>query len=77
MVNVGRAFDARNGIAFQEQPKDGPSPFDGEIHPLQRLIAGINKQSSALPTLIPLPPPALPKFPTLGPATVTRHAISS
>ena len=38
VVNFGNAFDARYGVAFQQEPQNHLGLLDGQVHPVQRLL---------------------------------------
>jgi hypothetical protein len=67
------SFDARNGIAFEQEAENHFSFFDWEVHPIQRLVAGIRENLSALGALVALAGAAFTEFAAFRTAVVTGH----
>jgi len=78
VVNFCRALDAGNAIAFQQELENHLGFFDGQIHAVQRVVAGVREYLAALIALVALAVTALAKFSTFDTAIVAGHCeISS
>ncbi len=56
------AFYARNGIAFEQETENHFRLLDWQVHPVQRLVAGVRENLTALGALVALAVLALTEF---------------
>jgi hypothetical protein len=73
VVNIGCSFDARHAVTFEQETEHHFSLFDGQVHPIEAVIAGIRENLAALRTLVALAVITLSEFPAFGTAIMAGH----
>ena len=77
MVHFRGTFDARNGVAFEQETEDHFGLFDWQVHAVQMILAWLQKYLGALAALIALVTLAVaPIALTVGVAVVASHCDS-
>jgi hypothetical protein len=73
VMNFGGAFDARNGVAFEQETENHFGLLDRQVHAVQSLVAGIRENLAALGALVALAVLAFTEFAAFCPTIVASH----
>jgi len=71
------AFDARNGITFEQETENHFRLLDWQVHAVKGLVTGIREYLAALVALVALAGSAFTELTAFGTAIVAGHGISS